>query len=476
MSTARERDRVVGIVRSFLDSKVAKDQPELAKCFEKIATANLPWSKPQTSNLSEQKERRLDHASKIQAKIAENTAFATKTGRFRLNAAHVATILILPIESLEEGGWLSHETCDDTLLHIRLNLMSNLMKHYLTKTLEAITMADQSPPTDPPTTDEPAIQSINRSLPERELRPRKSGTSVYREDSLQDEAEPSRPTKASKATKDNKDSDYKPDAHNRREAEKKKCRARDLWRCIFQRTAEGQVCHILPFTWNNTEKAIQQTTVMSDCFNAFFDKKTRLELCDLLMDITTLGKTDMAWNMFYLNCQLHAYWGQGRLGLFCKAIGPHVPDKSRDESHVGKDWVDVIIQFHWLKRRDGKPDDEMADRDAMDAMAQTQIQHEEDGSPPGQNDRGADIDAVRADTKTPVLSGHEVRIAMPLDDALKCKMMVDVQWAIIRIAAMSGAAGYPELLPDHRDWNKVKAETDVTNRGEQSPTEEPVRP
>ena len=29
--------------------------------------------------------------------------------------------------------------------------------------------------------------------------------------------------------------------------------------------------------------------------------------------------------------------------------------------------------------------------------------------------------------------------------------------AFVPFAAMSGAAGYPELLPDHRDWNKVKA-------------------
>nr|CEG05141.1 unnamed protein product [Fusarium clavum]CEG05887.1 unnamed protein product [Fusarium clavum] len=107
----------------------AKKQKELAESFEKIAKANFPWSEPQTSDLVKHKEERLDHASKIQAKIAENTSFATKTGKFRLNAAHVATILILPIESLRKGDWLDHETCEETLLHIRLQLMSNLMKH-----------------------------------------------------------------------------------------------------------------------------------------------------------------------------------------------------------------------------------------------------------------------------------------------------------------------------------------------------------
>ncbi|RBR23669.1 uncharacterized protein FIESC28_03465 [Fusarium coffeatum] len=458
MSAVKDPDQVAALVRCFLDSEVAKKQKKLTESFEKIAEANLPWSKPQTSDLSDTKEERLEHASKIQAKIAKNKAYATKKGKFRLTAVHVATIFILPIDDLRKGGWLSHEAHPETLLHMRLQLMSNLVKHYLTKAQEALTIADRPPETDQSTADESATQSMKRSHPERELRSRKrnsSATSPYlEEETSESEAGPSQ---ASKPTKADNDPDYKPKPHVRSEAEKKKCRERDLWRCLFQRTGSGQVCHILPFTWNNTEQAVQDTKAIQDAFVPFFDDSTRLKLADLLMDVTTLGETDKVWNMLYLNPQLRSYWGQARIGLFCKAIGPYEPDKSRVQTDVEDDWVDVIIQFNWLNRREGKPNDEMADKDAMNAMAEMQIQHENEGSPSGQNKYGADIDAMRVDTRTSVLSGHEVRIAMPPKDAALCKLMLDLQWAIIRIAAMSGAAGYPELLPVHRDWNKVKA-------------------
>ena len=129
MSAVKDPDQVAALVRCFLDSKVAKDQKKLAESFEKIALANLPWSPPQTSGLSDTKAERLEHASKIQAKIARNKSFATKKGKFRLTAVHVATIFILPIEDLRKGGWLSHEAHLETLLHMRLQLMSNLVKH-----------------------------------------------------------------------------------------------------------------------------------------------------------------------------------------------------------------------------------------------------------------------------------------------------------------------------------------------------------
>ena len=127
MSAVKDPDQVAALVRSFLDTEVAKKQKKLAESFEKIAEAYLPWSKPQTSDLSDTKEEKLEHASKIQAKIAKNKAFATKKGKLRLTAVHIATILILPIDDLRKGGWFSHEDFPNTMLHIRLQLMSNLV-------------------------------------------------------------------------------------------------------------------------------------------------------------------------------------------------------------------------------------------------------------------------------------------------------------------------------------------------------------
>ncbi len=40
---------------------------------------------------------------------------------------------------------------------------------------------------------------------------------------------------------------------------------------------------------------------------------------------------------------------------------------------------------------------------------------------------------------------------MEMEDARKMKEMVDLQWACIQVATMSGAAGCPEFLID---WDK----------------------
>jgi hypothetical protein len=53
-----------------------------------------------------------------------------------------------------------------------------------------------------------------------------------------------------------------------------------------------------------------------------------------------------------------------------------------------------------------------------------------------------------------VLSGDIIDIEMSYDNKpLKMNQMVDLQWALISILALSGAAGSPELLgePDHPD-------------------------
>ncbi|UPK97154.1 hypothetical protein LCI18_008089 [Fusarium solani-melongenae] len=41
---------------------------------------------------------------------------------------------------------------------------------------------------------------------------------------------------------------------------------------------------------------------------------------------------------------------------------------------------------------------------------------------------------------------------MPAEDAGRFKHMLDLQWACIVVAALSGAAEYPDLLPDYPRW------------------------
>lgn len=51
-------------------------------------------------------------------------------------------------------------------------------------------------------------------------------------------------------------------------------------------------------------------------------------------------------------------------------------------------------------------------------------------------------------TSTGVMSGDILKIKMPHDKAVKMNAMVDLQWAMVSLLTLSGAAGSPELLQD----------------------------
>lgn len=46
------------------------------------------------------------------------------------------------------------------------------------------------------------------------------------------------------------------------------------------------------------------------------------------------------------------------------------------------------------------------------------------------------------------MSGDILKIKMPHDKAVKMNAMVDLQWAMVSLLTLSGAAGSPELLQD----------------------------
>jgi len=145
------------------------------------------------------------------------------------------------------------------------------------------------------------------------------------------------------------------------------------------------------------------------------------------------------------------------LGYTAKGIAPCAePDEPSDLAKVP---YNVTIQFNWLRRRWEKPDDKITlegDDNEFMKMAERQIKYGLENSPPYKNKHGAHVAAVRADMNIPLLSGQEFIITMPREDAVKCKFVLYLQWSIIQIAAMSGAAGYPHLLPGHHGWIKDK--------------------
>ncbi|RBR09651.1 uncharacterized protein FIESC28_09763 [Fusarium coffeatum] len=394
MSERDQHQKLHDLLQSFLDRN---PHPTAIEALERFLNARQTFSTPQKSDLEATRERRYEYALKIQAQVRKTPSSQIKVGKdenredkfepFRLNAAQVSTILLVPMSALEEGGWLDCKLPSVEPYH-NLQLVVNLVKHFLTNT-----QAERDPA---------SVASAARG-------------------------------------------------------ERIKCLRRDGFGCIFQHTEISLVTSILPSSWNDDLEAVDATFAVTEAFYAFFGDVLAAELCSPLANHTELGSSDKYWNMLIMSRDLRHCWGQAGFGLYCKDITPcEEHDESTDLTKVP---FNVTIQFNWLRRRWEMPNDKITlegdDNEFMN-MVETQIKYERDGSPRYKNNYGVLIEAVRVDTNTPILSGHEFTITMPGEDAKKCKLMLDLQWAIIRIAAMSGAAGYPDLLPDHHDWIKAK--------------------
>ncbi|KAJ4135072.1 hypothetical protein NW768_004685 [Fusarium equiseti] len=259
-----------------------------------------------------------------------------------------------------------------------------------------------------------------------------------------------------KSDKNADDPGYEPPRVSRNESEKNACRKREGHKCLFTRMAQGEVTHILPFTWNDTDDAIHATRAVSGALYTFFSDDLVSELHELFADPADPGSSDKWWNMIYMNAQLHIFWGTAGFGLHCSGIGPHIEPEKADNLDT-EPLCDITIKFHWLQHRDVKPTDRIVlegnDNGFME-MTNAQTKYEEARSEPSKHSQGnSHIDAMAMDTRTTIISGDEFTLTMPKEDAFKCKRMLDVQWHLIRIAAMCGAAEYPELLPDYPDYH-----------------------
>lgn len=106
--------------------------------------------------------------------------------------------------------------------------------------------------------------------------------------------------------------------------------------------------------------------------------------------------------MIALAPQVHSMWSRGYFGFQCKGIVP------------GASSTTITLQMHWMM---------------CSKVQELNIK------------RAVDLENEH-DFQSPDL----FKIEMAHDDAIKMKQMIDFQWVMVCILALSGAAGSPELL------------------------------
>jgi hypothetical protein len=94
------------------------------------------------------------------------------------------------------------------------------------------------------------------------------------------------------------------------------------------RTNDPHVCHIIPFSWNNSYQNLGKTRDVFMYAEAFLGRAWMTEFEPLIQDFQNLGSSDKIWNMICLNIQMHAWWSKARFGLKCLGFRPTTKGES----------------------------------------------------------------------------------------------------------------------------------------------------
>ncbi|KAG8667734.1 hypothetical protein FPOAC2_12922 [Fusarium poae] len=399
------------ILDDFLRGDVVQDQPELYHAVKALMTAKPEYRKPITMIPTHEVELRRDYAVQIEKRLL------IADRNFKLTSVHLTAIMMTPLENLERHGYLSPRQASVNELASRLTMAADLVKTYIRHKISSHPHSTMKSTTKKSTTK--GTKPGSQAASSRKSRSNKKGV--------------------------NPDDPYFP-PDDRGLDQKDLCRDRDKKRCIFTQTAQGDVAHIIPRTWNDSVEHVLLTKKVIAAAQAFMDQETFSKYEGLFADDNNLGTTDKHWNMLYLNKQQHWYLDHTSIGLKCLGIEYPFPEDDTKAT--------VLIQLNWLHRTKLNPNKAVTsqgDGNDFDKMIEGLRQFENERSPARVEDGEGMFAAVRVNNHVPLISGHVVRVTMASEDAHKCKAMLDLSWTLGVIAAMSGAAEWLELSHDDDD-------------------------
>lgn len=166
--------------------------------------------------------------------------------------------------------------------------------------------------------------------------------------------------------------------------------------------------------YNTNPRKSQFSQSLTELF-AYFG--STLEFDELISSEETL---DHHWNLIPLQSPIHEAWGNAECAVKCLGIYP------KGDKYI------VNLQFHWLNVNKFT----RSDLKNFDVSLSNFSRMVGDTLYPEFPNEGGDI--LRLDT-TRIRTGDIFNITMPNeDDAKKMKVLIDAQWVVLRIAAMSG--------------------------------------
>ncbi|KJZ72693.1 hypothetical protein HIM_07885 [Hirsutella minnesotensis 3608] len=279
------------------------------------------------------------------------------------------------------------------------------------------------------------------------------------------------------------------------------CFLRDKGRCRMSQMIHPEVCHVIPFAWteaNDTAKKMWElvTSVLRWIFEdeLFEGNAKRRANWGTVMEVFTLspeearanlkgkpkdesskateeikhvngrifdaGVADKAWNMLSFSPLVHTFWGKAYFGLKFYDILPvsqHAEDKSDDQHSTLKAKASITkgkgietapktivqLQLYWLPRLAGKG--ETGSYFKMDLSNEMDWDGSTRASLRTPQDLEKDVLFTRVPEGASLITGDIISVEMDDTEVGKFITVINIQWALIRIAAMSGAAEAKDL-------------------------------
>lgn len=247
----------------------------------------------------------------------------------------------------------------------------------------------------------------------------------------------------------------------RRESESDKAKKYDGFRCVLTGTSDPEGCHIVPFSINSSQAMLDLIIPCNEIRWLLDDPGNEVPLHLNIMQ--SVACSDYSWNIISINRQMHKWWSEGFWVFKCLGITPladHSIDKGEEKQDpnmtpavMGK----IRLQFFWTKNRAA-----VVTKLGKRLRTETHEQRQTHWRRPMKLDEAFDMVADWKKRKThgdseDILQGGVVLAAnmgncrllqegtiieleRPYQDCVKLKVMIDLQYAAIQIATMSGAA------------------------------------
>ncbi|KAM7221561.1 hypothetical protein V8F06_003133 [Rhypophila decipiens] len=227
----------------------------------------------------------------------------------------------------------------------------------------------------------------------------------------------------------------------------------DQKRCVITGTSYPAICRIIPFAANSTDEARDR---WDKCLSAVVglnmvqtsDNLPPVALKERVQSLfaSEVAVSDRYWNTISLSYTLHDWWGRAYFGLKCLSV--------RDfGSGSLKDNVKLCIQFQWMQWRQR----EIGRKKPEIPLGRTKASVEAAFHPYCGDNRPSDgrrpiIAMSRPGTGFSIESGDVFEVLVPRGHMDKMILAFDLQWAMVKLLAISGCAEAVDDLPDHPDF------------------------